>query len=83
MNDYPEHDKLKSVAEESQIIGEFLDTCGYVLCVEESEPFYYHHDEYIPTRNSIQQILAHYFSIDLDRIEAEKRAMLGDLNANR
>lgn len=29
---YPEHEKLAAVADESQAIGEFLDSCPYVLC---------------------------------------------------
>lgn len=29
---FPEHEKLSAVREQSQAIGEFLDTGGYVLC---------------------------------------------------
>ena len=33
MSEYPEHDKLKSVAKESAAIGEFLDNSRYILGV--------------------------------------------------
>jgi len=32
MGDYPEHEKMAAIAEQSQAIGEFLDTGGYTLC---------------------------------------------------
>jgi hypothetical protein len=32
VSDYPEHDKLAEISEQSQTIGEFLDTCGFILC---------------------------------------------------
>jgi hypothetical protein len=76
---YPEHDKLSAIREESQTIGEFLDTCGYALCEYQESPILSDYDEYLPVRGSIQDILAHYFCIDQNKIEAEKRAMLGDL----
>ncbi len=81
MSDYPEHDKLKEIQPESQIIGAFLDNCGYTLCDFDIEPFLTEHGEYVPVCGSIQEILAHYFSIDLDRIEAEKRAILDEMKA--
>ncbi len=72
MSDYPEHDKLRHVKDESQAIGEFLDFGGYVL------------GEYIdgrlqPVHGSISRILAEYFEIDEKKIEQEKRQMLDKL----
>lgn len=32
MSEYPEHDKLDAIKEQSQAIGEFLDFSPYVLC---------------------------------------------------
>lgn len=32
MSDYPEHDKLQGIQEESQAIGEFIENGGYILC---------------------------------------------------
>lgn len=70
---YPEHDKLKAVCGQSQTIGEFLEWLEYekklIIC-EHNEGFYY------PTFNKINDLLAEYFGIDQDKIEAEKKAML-------
>lgn len=30
--EYPEHEKLAAVSDDSQTVGEFLDTCGFTLC---------------------------------------------------
>lgn len=122
MGEYPEHDRLRAVADESQAIGEFLVFGGYTLCKvreegDNGEPRYIWTDlgqqlrrepeaDQHPTaydcdcgyaeRNpaydswgsgfeavgqSIQQILADYFEIDLGKIEAEKRAMLDAIRA--
>lgn len=86
---YPEHTKLRAVADESQAIGEFIESSGYVLCelrtfIEpiddepggrtfETEP------RLVLVGKPIQQILADYFEIDLDKIEFEKRAILDTL----
>lgn len=83
-SEYPEHEKLHRVAEDSQMIGEFLDVGlpeqGIILA--EAVKFQgFSEKQLVPTRKSIQQILAAYFDIDLDKIEAEKRAMLDDIRA--
>jgi hypothetical protein len=75
---YPEHDKLKAVQEESQTIGEFLDTCGYTLAKWSKEPHLVDYSELVPVGN-IPDILAEYFCIDQNKIEAEKRAMLEEM----
>jgi hypothetical protein len=72
---YPEHDKLKAVQEESQCIGEFLDTCGYTLAKWSKEPHLVDYAELVPVGN-IPDILAEYFDIDQNKLEEEKRAML-------
>lgn len=73
MTDYPEHEKLKAIAAESQIIGEFLDTCGYVLA--EWLPGRIE-DRLVPVSKSIEQVLGDHFGIDLTVLEQEKLAML-------
>lgn len=76
---YPEHEKLGAVHEQSQVIGEFLDHCGYRLCKlrkVECEFCGEPEDAWVPVGEGIQAILADYFEIDLDVLEAEKRAML-------
>lgn len=72
MTDFPEHEKLSAISDESQAIGAFLDTCDYVLCEWGEDGFY-------PVRGGVIKILADYFKIDLDAIEREKRMMLNSI----
>jgi hypothetical protein len=84
--EYPEHDRLAAIQHESQAIGEFLEMGGYTLCELRTftEPLddepngrtYETRPQFAPVTKSIQQILADWFQIDLNKIEAEKRAML-------
>lgn len=74
MSDYPEHEKMHEVADESQAIGEFIEFSPYRLC-EWNE----RHQEFIPVSKPINEILADYFEIDLNKIETEKRAMLAEM----
>jgi len=72
---YPEHEKMHSVKEKSQAIGEFLEQIqseGLVICD-------YHEHEWSPISKGIEQILADYFEIDLNKIEREKRQMLDEM----
>lgn len=89
MSDYPEHDRLLKIKDESQAIGEFLDGCGYTLC-----EVVYHasfngpgglsteptsddsHGHFRPVMKPTDRILADWFGIDLNALEREKRAML-------
>lgn len=77
MSEFPEHDKLQAVAEQSQAIGEFLDLGRWTLCElrkwDDASPSFEPVD--------IQKALAEYFGIDLVKIEDEKRAMLDELRA--
>lgn len=68
VSEYPEHEAMKKVAEESQAQGELLDWA-------EGE-------DLITLCAPIRKILAKYHGIDLDRIEAEKRQMLAELRAH-
>ncbi len=80
MSEYPEHEKMQAVKAESQAQGEFLDWLanvkGLTLCRLSDEPGY--HDRLVPAYETIERLLAEYHDIDLDAIEAEKRAMLAD-----
>lgn len=76
MNEYPEHDKMKAVAEKSQAIGEFLEFGPGQLCEWNDDL-----GEFLPISGGITKLLATYFEIDLDKIEAEKRAMLDTMRA--
>jgi len=72
---YPEHEKLAKVKDESQIIGTFLDNLpdDTVLAIQVSP------GRFLPYRGRIEEILADYFDIDLDKIETEKLQMLEEL----
>lgn len=82
MDSYPEHEKLKLVADKSQAIGEFLEWAegrGIVLaswCREDSELLH-------PFPGRKIGLLAEFFEIDEAGLEQEKRAMLQALRAAR
>lgn len=84
---YPESTRLLAAREESQPIGEFLESGPYELgrwvpCQQ------WHQDgwecgqgeHFQPVRKSIETVLAEYFGIDMVKVEAERRAMLAALN---
>ena len=77
MSAYPEHDKLKAVSEDSEKLGEFLEWLGeqgYVLARWQKVP---ECDERLwPCRETIEQILAKRFDIDLKVLEKEKRQII-------
>jgi len=88
----PEHEKLHKVQEKSQAIGEFLEwlteekrysICQYVNTIGEvdceGEEIRFPVKGYLPILERIEQLLAEYFDIDLDKLELEKRAMLDEL----
>lgn len=75
---YPEHEKLKEVHEECDTIGVFLDSSQYVLA--EYVTFEGHDRATLtPVSKSISAILAEYFDIDQQKLEAEKRQMLDNI----
>jgi hypothetical protein len=68
-----ECEKLNSVQEKSQPIGEFIDWMqnrGFVISSYDEDGNLY------PCRISINLFLAQYFEIDLDKVEQERRALL-------
>lgn len=74
---YPEAAKMLEVKDQSQVIGLFIETSGYVLCKLPSP----NSEHYIPTHKSIEQILADYFAIDLDKVEKERQQMLATIRS--
>lgn len=79
----PQHDKLATVKDFSQAIGEFLEWAegeGMMLC-ERTQPEDYY-DSLMPIRASRTRVLADYFRIDLDKLEEEKLAILEEIRAN-
>ena len=59
----PECEKLKAVVSQSQPIGAFLEWLEEI------------HDVRLPG-GSVNELLAEYFEIDLDKVEVERRALL-------
>jgi hypothetical protein len=77
--DYPEHDKLKSVQTDSQIIGNFLqwlEEKHWVICERSQERRGWIDPAWMPVDRTIERMLAEYLEIDLVRLETEKRAIL-------
>ena len=70
-----EVDKMLVVKEESQIIGEFIEWLNrkYVICVERPDRI---DNVWMPITKNIEQLLAEYYNIDLQRTEKEKRKIL-------
>lgn len=80
MSQYPEHDKLRAIKGDNDIIASFLEwlqdkKTPLVLCD------YTPHTELHPTRFSIEQVLAIYFDIDLKKLSDEKDRMVEAMQA--
>ena len=77
----PELDKLTTVAETSQKIGEFLDWLQsekhYIIAewIKDSES---PQPVYCGSHGTIEGLLAEYYEIDLNKVEREKQAILDD-----
>lgn len=75
----PECDKMKAVKPKSQAIGEFLewlaDEKGYAICENTRGA----REDWVPIRFNIEEILAEFFEIDLEKVEKERRAILAAL----
>ncbi len=94
MSDYPECEKLQAVSEKSQELGFFLEWLKnkYTLCefVEEHKEFFGDNKEdyvwinegYYQSRDSIENILAEYFDIDMNKVDEERAQILEDIRKN-
>lgn len=76
----PMLEKLASVRDQSQIIGEFLD----YMNTREIEMCEFQEDRdgdgnYFPTRMSIEEMLALFFEIDLKEAEKERQILLDSI----
>lgn len=75
-SEYPQHEKLKAVKDQSQAIGEFLEWLNekdFVVAKFDARNCMLY-QEYL----AMDRILAEHFEIDLNALEAEKRAMLAE-----
>lgn len=81
MSLYPEHEKMRRISGQSQSIGDFIEwlhSQGLGLG-RWQEVEGYRNEQFVPALEGISSLLAKYFDIDLDVIEAEKRQMLDAL----
>jgi len=89
-NDYPEHERMMQAQEASHAIGQFLEwlESGGADPDRLRRPvFLAYHPSTDPDVNdtirrfayNIQELLAQFFDIDLEQIQAEKDAMFADL----
>ena len=77
-SEYPEHEKLSLIKDDSQKLGVFLEA----LEEQGVELAHLEGDELVPVHRSITDILSAYFDIDQDKLEKEKRAMLKTLRVD-
>ena len=79
-SEYPECEKMAKVSDKSQTIGEFLDwlrgEAGYIIAEYGADSDKDRDEGPFPIHKSIEQLLADYFEIDLNKVETEKRKML-------
>lgn len=71
---YPEHEKLKALGGENQIVGYFIDWLGengFVIAEYDEIT-----SRLYPARLARDRLLAKHFEIDLDKLNDEKDAML-------
>jgi len=77
MKKYPECEKLAKVSKTSQKVGEFLDWLRgdkeFILCkyIEDDDDGH----DLVPVGCNIENLLAEYFEIDMDKVEKERRQM--------
>ena len=78
---YPECEKLAGVSPQSNVVGEFLDWLShkkeYTICGFYSEEP--DEGEYHPIDLNIEQLLAEFFEVDLNKVEEERRQILDDI----
>lgn len=70
MSEYPEHEKLKEIQPKSQAIHEFIDWVSTEHGIELSS------DHRMPR---LTNLVAEFFDIDLNKINAEKDAMVEEM----
>jgi len=78
----PECEKMVAVQEKSQELSNFIDWLreqGYAICEERVYKDSYPPEQWVPLKKSFEQLFADYFSIDLKKVEEERRAILEEI----
>lgn len=82
----PELNKMADArAAGSDTIGTFIDWLqqqGYVIAKWDNRPDHMKHDQLYPIHKPIENWLAEYFEIDLNKIDAERKALLDQIRSN-
>lgn len=73
---YPEHEKLSNIQQQSQFLGEFME---YIQSKNIVLAQYGEFDRLYPINKSINIFLAEMFNIDLKKIDEEKNQMIEEL----
>lgn len=78
---YPEHEKLQAIRDKSEAIGDFIEWLRNIKKFTLAKWYKMTDDEdgedrLMPEFPSIEKLLAEYFNIDLNKLAAEKMAML-------
>lgn len=77
--EYPEHEKLKAVQAETQFLGEFIEWLrSNNMCIAVWDD----KDRLSRSHKSINSILSEFKSIDLIKLEEEKKQMLSHFQKN-
>lgn len=85
MTEYPEHEKLQAVKDESQAIGAFLEWLSnvkeirFAKWVKDKSESGTEYEVFVQQNMEIEKWLAEYFEIDLNKLEQEKQAMLEEI----
>jgi len=81
---YPELEKMASAKQASHIIGEFMEWLhGQGILLAKYGPDTVSDPRLWPYYKSINDLLAQYFDIDLNKVQQEKRQILVDLRNER
>lgn len=81
---YSEHDKVRTVKEDSQKLGEFLEwmeSREIVFAVWIKSDNIWQEDELRPFHINIEQLLADFFKIDLKKLQTESEQMYAEIVA--
>ena len=80
---YPQCEKMSAVNAEAQSIGNFLEWLSEqgLFVAEYTKIEGYRDEQAWPINESVEQLLARYFEIDLKKVEKERHAMLAAFQA--
>lgn len=77
---YPECEKMTAIKDKSQVIGEFIEwltherSISIELCVRNDNS-----DGLMPCHTNVEQLLAEFFGINLEKFEKEQRQILDEI----